>query len=265
MRSNPRLVFGLLVVLFTALLARSAAAAETLVYDVTIIDFAASTAPMLSSRGPLRVEIIDEGPAASPEPRWRGNFLGLLVWDRHEGGLSDLDAKAFGHHCAAIGDALPHGAIPRDAETSVINGTFAWFPSSAFSPDGVPDPYAYFCLKTTHQSTSAWSEQIIIGTRVRETPPPPAAQQVTIALSTNQTVRGSTPVKITATGFAAGPLKYFIFIDNSQKWFWSTSATTITQWWGTTAYANGTHSVTVRVTDSAGKTATSTVNVLVRN
>jgi hypothetical protein len=51
MRSNPRLVFGLLVVLFTALLARSAAAAETLVYDVTIIDFAASTAPMLSSRG----------------------------------------------------------------------------------------------------------------------------------------------------------------------------------------------------------------------
>jgi hypothetical protein len=148
---------------------------------------------------------------------------------------------------------------------SIGGGQFAWFPSDAFSPDGVPDPYAGFCLKGTHQSTSAWSEYLIIGTRVRETPPPPPAQQVTIALSTNQTVRGSAAVKITATGFAAGPLKYFISIDNTQKWFWNTSATTITQWWGTTAYPNGTHSVTVRVTDSAGKTATSTVNVLVRN
>jgi hypothetical protein len=235
---------------------------------VTIIDFTASTLPMLSSRGPWRAEIIDAGPAASPEPRWRGNgvLTGLLVWDRHESGLSDLDAKAFGHHCAAIGDALARGAVPRDAETSTgPGGTFAWFPSDAFSDDGVPDPYAAFCLKATHQSTSAWSEQLIIGTRVRETQPPPPAQQVTIALSTNQTVRGSTPVKISTTGFAAGPLKYFISIDNTQKWFWNTSATTITQWWGTTAYPNGTHSVTVRVTDSAGKTATSTVNVLVRN
>jgi hypothetical protein len=67
------------------------------------------------------------------------------------------------------------------------------------------------------------------------------------------------------TGLAAGPLKYFISIDNTQKWFWNTGATTITQYWGTTAYPNGTHSVTVRVTDTAGKTATSTLNVLVRN
>jgi hypothetical protein len=64
-------------------------------------------------------------------------------------------------------------------------------------------------------------------------------------------------VDTTGGGFAAGPLKYFIFIDNTQKWSWNTNATTITQWWGTTTYPNGTHSVTVRVTDSAGKTVTS--------
>jgi hypothetical protein len=46
---------------------------------------------------------------------------------------------------------------------------------------------------------------------------------------------------------------------------WRTTATTITQWWGTTAYPNGTHTITVRVTDTAGKSARSTVNVLVRN
>jgi uncharacterized protein (DUF427 family) len=96
----------------------------------------------------------------------------------------------------------------------------------------------------------------MIGSRVRETQPPPPAQQATIALATNQTVRGSTPVKVSTTGFAAGPLKYFISIDNTQKWFCNTSTTTITQWWGTTAYPNGTHSVTVRVTDSAGTTTT---------
>ena len=269
MRSSSRpVVFGLLVVLFTALLAGSPAAAETLLYDVIRIDFRASTAPVLSPRAPLRVEIIDDGPGASP--RWRSitPAFSLIVFDKHEGGLSDQDAVVFGHHCAAMGSVLPHGAVPRDVQDSFGSGTFAWMASSAFSPDGVPDPYAFFCLKGTHQSTSTWSEWIMIGTRVRETqppPPPPPAQQVTIALATNQTVSRSTPVKISATGFAAGSLRYFISIDNTQKWFWNTSATTITQWWGTTTYPNGTHSVTVRVTDSAGKTATSTVNVLVRN
>jgi hypothetical protein len=267
MRSSSRLlVLGLLVV-YTALLAPSAAAAETLLYDVIRIDFNASTAPILTPRAPMRVEIVDDGPGASP--RWRAiTNLSLIVFDRHEGGLSDQDAVVFGHHCAAMGGVLPHGAVPRDVQDSFGGGTFAWMASSAFSPDGVPDPYAFFCLKGTHQSTTTWPEWIMIGTRVRETqppPPPPPAQQVTIDLATNQTVSRSTPVKISAIGFAAGTLRYFILIDNIQKWFWNTSATTITQWWGTTAYPNGTHSVTVRVTDSAGKTATATVTVLVRN
>jgi hypothetical protein len=270
MRPNSRLVvFGLPVVLFTALLARSAVAAETLLYDVTRVEFTASTGPVISSSGPARVEIIDNGPGTSPDPRWRGNsapLLGLLVWDSAPPDLSDLDARVFGHHCAAIGDVLPHGAVARAVQDSIGGGTFAWMASSAFSPDGVPDPYAFFCLKGTHQSTSAWSEWVMIGRRVYQTQPPsPPVQQVTIALATNQTVRGSIPVKISATGFAAGSLRFTILIDNTQKWLWNTSATTITQWWGTTAYPNGTHSVTVRVTDSAGKTATSTVNVLVRN
>lgn len=265
-RCSRPVLSGLLVVLFTALPARSAVAAETLLYDVTVVEFGASTAPVLSSRGPVRAEIIDDGPGASP--RWRGisgPVTGLLVWDKHESGLSDQDAVVFGHHCAAMGDVLPGGAVARDVQDAIGGGTFAWFPSSTFSPDGVPDPHAFFCLKGTHQSTSAWSEQLLIGRRVRETQPPPPAQQVTIALATNQTVSRSTPIKVSASGFAAGPLRYFILIDNVQKWFWNTSATTITQWWGTTGYPNGTHSVTVRVTDTAGRTATSTVTVLVRN
>lgn len=268
MRSRSRLVVvGLLVALFTALPVRSAVAAETILYDVTRIDFTGSTGPMLSSTGPVRAEIIDNGPGTSPDPRWQGSgpLSSLLVWDIAPTDVSDQDARVFGHHCVEMGDVLPHGAVARKVEFGPGGGTFAWMASSAFSPDGVPDPYAFFCLKGTHQSTSAWSEWILIGTRVRATQPPPPAQQVTIALSTNQTVSRSTPIKVSATGFAAGPLRYFISIDNVQKWSWYTTATTITQYWGTTTYPNGTHSVTVRVTDSAGKTATSTVNVLVRN
>jgi hypothetical protein len=267
MRSDSRhLLLGLLAAIITALLPADAMAAERLLYDVTTFEFAASTVPTLSSSGPVRIEVIDNGPA-TPQgpPRWTSSSgPSFAVWDSPPPDLSDADAQVFGHHCAAMGEVLPDGAVPRTVQDSFGGGTFAWLPSRVFSPDGALDPYAFFCLKGTHQSTTTWSEWVIIGKRVRETPPPPA-QQVTIALTPNQTVKGSVPVKISATGFAAGTLKYFISVDDVQKWFWSTSATTITQWWGTTAYPNGTHRVTVRVTDSAGKTATSTVTVLVGN
>ena len=266
MRTLSRLIFsGLPVLLLAAILGRPASAAETLLYDVSSVEFGASTAPMLGSTAPVRIEVTDSGPGSSP--RWRSNTgpFDFVVWDAAPPDLSTPDLHVFGNHCAEMGRVLSDGAVPRTVQDEFGGGNFAWLPSRAFTPDGALDPYAFFCLKSSHQSTTAWTERILIGRRVSAAQPPPSAQQVTIALAPNQTLRGSAPIKISASGFATGPLKYFISIDDNQKWFWNTSATTITQWWGTTAYPNGTHTVTVRVTDSTGKTATSSVTVLVRN
>jgi hypothetical protein len=246
-------------------------AAETAVYDVKSVDVLAAfnTTPRLGMSDPRRIEIVDSGPETSDGgPRWVADSPQIAVWDQEPADLSTPELRVFGNHCAELALVLwqgsLEGALPRVVRDSTGGGYFAWL-SGPSPPAGAMDPYAFFCLKGSHQSTTSYSEYLMIGRRVYETAPPPPAQQVTVALATNQLVTRSVPVKISATGFAAGPLRYFISIDKAQKWFWYTSATTITQWWGTTACPNGTHSVTVRVTDTAGKTATSSVTVLVRN
>jgi hypothetical protein len=251
-------------VLCLAFLDPPAAAAQTIRYDVTTSTFIFFTSPGLATTTE-RIEITDRGPQADPDvtPRWESEALPIVVWDVAPGHLSTPDLFVFGNHCASI-PAISGEPLARVVQDEHGGGNFAWVPGQ--NPlDGSIDPYGFFCLKGSHQSTTTWSEWVSIGKRVYATAPPPPAQQVTIALAANQVVRGSTPVRITAAGFATGVLRYFISIDDAQKWFWYTTPTTITQWWGTTTYPNGTHSITVRVTDTAGKTGTATVSVLVRN
>jgi hypothetical protein len=107
----------------------------------------------------------------------------------------------------------------------------------------------------------------MIGVGTKQTAPPTPGPTVTIKTPANgQTVSGSTAITVTASGFASGSLRYFISIDGAQKWFSVTTSTTITQWWNTTSVPAGTHSISVRVEDSASHTVTSsTVNVIVKH
>jgi hypothetical protein len=92
-----------------------------------------------------------------------------------------------------------------------------------------------------------------------------AGPSVTVKTPTaGQTVSGSTAIAVTATGFAAGTLRYYISIDGEQKWYWVTTSTSISQWWNTASVPAGTHSISVRVVDSASRSVTApTVNVIV--
>lgn len=103
-----------------------------------------------------------------------------------------------------------------------------------------------------------------VGTR--ETTAPPTGPRVTITAPVpDQIVSGSTPIRISETGLS-GTLRYYISIDGVQRWYWSTTSASITQWWSTGGAANGTHTIDVRVVEvSTGRELTARVTVTVRN
>ncbi|MGH7277073.1 MAG: hypothetical protein ACREJG_00135 [Candidatus Rokuibacteriota bacterium] len=107
--------------------------------------------------------------------------------------------------------------------------------------------------------------RLVTPTRMAPSPPPPTTgASIALSLGAGQVVSGTVPVKIATTGLS-GTLRYYISVDGAQKWYWSTTATTITQWWGTRQWLNGTHTVSVRAVDGAGKSGTASVQVVVRN
>jgi hypothetical protein len=118
----------------------------------------------------------------------------------------------------------------------------------------------------TNTTGHGYALRLVSGHRI-DAPVPPPAPIVSIASpASGQTVSGSVPISISASGFASGTLRYFIFVDGTQRWFWVTSNTSITQWWPTGSLVNGTHALRVRVQDSAGRSVTSdSVSVIVRN
>ena len=92
-----------------------------------------------------------------------------------------------------------------------------------------------------------------------------SASAVSFSLTPNQTVRGSVPVQVAVTGLAAGTKRYVISVDGVQAGLRVVSTTTITWYFRTTNWPNGTHRLSVRVTDATGREATGAVNVLVQN
>jgi Bacterial Ig domain len=160
----------------------------------------------------------------------------------------------------------------RDATT----GEFLWF----VTPDGrvaPPDELGGGAL-LIFSANSSFLIQAEVGGRganvflavarpvAAPPPPPPPAATVTITSPANgSTISGTVPINVTASRFASGTLKYFILVDGVQRWFWVTSSTSITQWWGTSSVPNGTHSIRVRVEDTKGSVTSDPVNVIVRN
>jgi Bacterial Ig domain len=96
-------------------------------------------------------------------------------------------------------------------------------------------------------------------------PPPPGASVKITSPANGATVRGSVPIRIETSGLATGTKSYEIFLNSTRRWFWRTTATSITQWFTTTAVPNGAYTIRVKVTDSAGKVVETSISVTLRN
>jgi hypothetical protein len=93
----------------------------------------------------------------------------------------------------------------------------------------------------------------------------PTRPGVSFSVTSNQTVRGSTRVTIGVNGLAAGAKRYRILVDGRQVGFRVITAATTVWWWNTGAYANGTHTVAVRVVDVNGREANGSVRTVIAN
>jgi hypothetical protein len=138
-----------------------------------------------------------------------------------------------------------------------LGGTFAWNP--------IDDTDAFLTFSITAEPAVAGVNQLISAVGIR-TQVAATAPQVTFGnLAGGQVIGGSYGVKMVAAGLGAGPYKWTISVDAVQESFRIESVTAITWWWLTTGYVNGTHTLTVRVVDASGKTASGTVTVIIRN
>jgi hypothetical protein len=95
------------------------------------------------------------------------------------------------------------------------------------------------------------------------TTPPPLTATITTPAN-GATVSGNVTVSMTAGGASGTPL-FELKVDNTNVLFsGAPGGTTVSTPWSTTAYANGTHTLNLKITDGA-RTATATVTVTVNN
>ena len=91
----------------------------------------------------------------------------------------------------------------------------------------------------------------------------PAASVTITAPTQTQVVSGTTPVRVTTSGFT-GTRTWVLLVDGVQRQSNTTTSDSFVIWFNTTRVANGTHSFTVRVTESSSS-AEASVSVTVRN
>lgn len=104
----------------------------------------------------------------------------------------------------------------------------------------------------------SWGRAWEVGTRQPAAPPGPT---VSFNLTEGQTVSGTVPVRMTATGLGAGGYRWYISVDGAQVAYRIESTTAITWWWNTGSLATGSHVLSVRVVDGSGLEARGAVNV----
>jgi hypothetical protein len=137
-----------------------------------------------------------------------------------------------------------------------LTGSVLWYRL----PDGTGEgeQTAAFMVEAT-DGASTW----FVMRGVRQ--PATRAPTVTItAPSPGQVLAGTTPIRITTSGFAAGSRSYVLSVDDVQRQIGTVSTDAFTLWFNTTRVANGTHTFTVRVTQG-GQTAQASVQVTVGN
>jgi hypothetical protein len=95
-------------------------------------------------------------------------------------------------------------------------------------------------------------------------PPPPPLTAAFTAPAAGATVSGTATVGMSAGG-SAGPLTFALSVDGSEVSRQTVSGTTASYAWNTTTAANGSHTLSLTVTDGGGRTATATRQVTVSN
>ena len=91
------------------------------------------------------------------------------------------------------------------------------------------------------------------------------APGVTLNLTQNQVVRGSVAVRATATGLATGTKRFYLLVDGVQAGYQVVTTTTITWYFRTLNWPDGTHTFAVRVVDANGRQVTRSVSVTIAN
>jgi hypothetical protein len=145
-------------------------------------------------------------------------------------------------------------------ECSDAVGTIEWFDTPG-STGALETRWFRMDLQglSAHSRVDRWE----VGTKQVVAPAP--ATSVTFNLTNGQTVGGTVAVKMTAKGLGAGPYSWVSSVDGRQISSRRETVTSITLFWDTRGVANGSHTFSVKVTDAAGKAATGSVNVLVKN
>ena len=175
----------------------------------------------------------------------------------------------FGNHCAQIqGDPVARRV---QVNSAVGGGNFAWVPGE--NPiNGTDDPYAAFCLKWSHQSTTTWTEQVSIGKRVYTAQPPPSPVKVFITQPrAGTTVGGTVWVVLWAEGTSGSSNVFMLSVDGRQVASETTSSRgPVTLPWptrpvGGTPVPNGTHTLTGTVRDATGNAGTTSITVILQN
>ena len=98
-------------------------------------------------------------------------------------------------------------------------------------------------------------------------PPPPPMPTLTAAFTapaSGATVSGTTTVGLASSG-ASGSSTFKLAVDGTVVSTQTVTGTTATYAWDTTAATNAAHTLTLAVTDGAGRTATATLSVTVAN
>lgn len=95
-------------------------------------------------------------------------------------------------------------------------------------------------------------------------PPPPPLTATFTAPAAGATVSGTATVGMSSSG-SPGPLTFALSVDGTEVSRQTVSGTTASYAWNTTTAANGSHTLSLTVTDGSGRTATTTRQVTVSN
>ncbi len=145
--------------------------------------------------------------------------------------------------------------------TKTLTGTSFWY---TWNTTTAPNGTRTLTLRVSNASGTATATRTVMvanGT----TPTPTGLTASFTAPAAGATVSGTTAVGMSSAGGASGSRTFKLEVGTTLLSTQTVSGTTASYAWNTAALANGTHTLKVTVTDSAGAVATTTRSVTVSN